>query len=155
MTGQARAAAWRTGSGEGLVTMRSAPTAIVSRPSPARARSRLSTRSANAPASRHARARLSARARSRATVVSWAAAALAQATAINTNAQARLHIDEHPATGEHGQWARPVENHDLEHVDEIEWDVGEARQHLDQHEGGHGAEDDAGRPRRPRRYGEE
>src|SRR5256885_4838729 len=68
ITGQARAAASRSRAGDGFVTIRSAPTLIVSVPPAARAWLRLSTMSATALARRHSRSRLSARDWSRSTL---------------------------------------------------------------------------------------
>src|SRR2546425_97594 len=111
MTGQARAAASRRRAGDGFVTIRSAPTLIVSVPPAARAWLRLSTMSAKAFARRHSRARLSARACSRGT--SCPASVRTEAARSGSH-QRQLHIDQHPAAAEDRERPGPVEDHDLQ-----------------------------------------
>src|SRR2546427_10752981 len=127
MTGQARDAASRRRAGDGFVTIRSAPTLIVSVPPAARAWSRLSTMSAKAFARRHSRARLSTRACNRGTSCpesDWTA------TAKSESSKRPLHIDQHPASGEDGERPRPVENRHLQLPEHVEVDVRHARHDL-------------------------
>src|SRR5207244_13310580 len=129
MPGEARDAASRSRAGDGFVTIRSAPTLIVSVPPAARAWSRLSTMSARALARRHSRTRLSARACNRGTSCpesDWTA------TAKSGSSKRPLHIDQHPATGEDGERSRPVENRHLQLSEQVEVDVRHTRDHLHQ-----------------------
>src|SRR5438876_9837704 len=103
MAGQARAAASRNGSGDGLAMIRKAPTAIVSEPAVARTRSRLSATSASRCASRQVLSRLSARLRSRAISESWLRTGDANSEAANNNRRT-LDIDKHPPSREDGEW---------------------------------------------------
>src|SRR5213080_2228286 len=125
MTGQARAAASRRRAGDGVATIRSAPTLIVSVPPAARPWLRLSTMSARALARRHSRRRLSARVWSSSTL--WPAS-LPAATAITIMRRQKrvvcpLHIDQHPAAGEDGERPGPVEDQDLYPAEQIEIDI--------------------------------
>src|SRR2546429_4687749 len=120
MTGHARAAASRSRAGDGFVTIRSAPTLIVSVPPAARAWLRLSTMSATALARRHSRSRLSARACSRGTSC---AESVPTEAARSASAQRPLHIDQHPAAREDRERPGPVENRDLQLAEQIEIDI--------------------------------
>src|SRR5258708_18198851 len=142
MMRHARAAPWRIGKGDGFTTMRSAPTAIVSRPALARSRSRLSTRSASALACRHSRTRLSARVRSRATTLSCADAGTAQAASAASTSPPGLDIHEHPAAGEDGEWARPIEDRELQLAEQVKVEIRDAGEDLHQDESANAGEDD-------------
>src|SRR5881409_1533259 len=134
--------------------MRSAPTATVSRPPVARSCSRLSAMSASTLALRHSIARLSARCRSRATSVSCAGRALASRNnEIVTN---RLsNIDQHPATGEHGEWTWPIHQNDLQSIDHAELEIRDAGEDLDDDDRRHQPENESSRSRRSGGYREE
>src|SRR5438477_7575748 len=130
------------------------PTAIVSRPAVARSRSRLSATFAMANASRHARNRLSARPCKRITTVSWAHACGTSIQRKSTDASV-LDIDEHPTTGEDGQRAWSLQQHDLERAEQVPFQVRHARNDLHEHDHGDRAQDDPRRARRSRRHGKE
>src|SRR5205814_2658637 len=183
LTSQARAAASRSRAGDGFVTIRSAPTLIVSVPPAARVRLRLSTMSARALARRHSRSRLSARACNRSTL--WLASlpgvmaiitmrrhrhvvcfstVLRRAHALAWESLCRstrcffdipLHIDQHPAAGEDRERPGPVENHDLQPAEHIEIDVGDPGDDLYQNDATDEPEDDPGGACRARRHREE
>src|SRR2546425_11137016 len=141
MTGQARAAACRRRAGDGFVTIRSAPTLIVSVPPAARAWLRLSTMSAKAFARRHSRARLSARACSRGT--SCPASVRTEAARSGSH-QRQLHIDQHPAAAEDRERPGPVEDHDLQLAEQIEIEVRDPGNDLHQNDASDEPEHDPG-----------
>src|SRR5437773_3306930 len=134
--------------------MRSAPTATVSRPPIARSCSRLSAMSASTLALRHSIARLSARCRSRATAVSCAGRALACKN--NEIVTSRLSdIDQHPTTGEHGEWTWPIHQNNLQSIDHAELEIRDAGEDLDDDDRRHQPENESGRSRRSGGYREE
>src|SRR5437764_4998369 len=130
IAGQASAAACRRGNGDGFVRMRSAPTAIVSRPLVARSRSRLSARFAIVTACCQVRRRLSARIRNRSTSVSWPHSGDARMLS-SIGSQNFLNIDEHPSPREHGERSETVKENDLNGGDQINSEIGDARDELD------------------------
>src|SRR5438309_9255430 len=69
-------------------------------------------------ASRHARNRLSARPCKRITTVSWAHACGTSIQRKSTDASV-LDIDQHPTTGEHGERAGSLQQHDLERAEQV------------------------------------
>src|SRR5213592_680235 len=151
ITGHARAAASRSRAGDGFVTIRSAPTLIVSVPPAARAWLRLSTMSATALARRHSRSRLSARACSRGTSC---AESVPTEAARSASAQRPLHIDQHPAAREDRERPGPVENRNLQLAEQIEIDIRDPGDDLHENDAADEPENDPGgacRPRRDRR----
>src|SRR5213078_1630529 len=152
MAGQARAAASRNGSGDGLAMIRKAPTAIVSEPAVARTRSRLSATSASRCASRHVLSRLSARLRNRSSSESWPRSGDASSAAAHTTPRT-LDIHQHPASREDGEWSGTDCQHSLRGAEYVDIDVGDAGYDLHEDDCRNRAEDNARRAPRPRGHG--